>query len=167
MKSQASAALGTIAIWLLINNAALVAFVDDSDLGNRSEKILLKQLEPLISQLALAALVGSAVIWLIGGIFRRVLALLTALSLVLLTYRLLNLFMTSDSAVMPELTLTGDLVSVDIGLTIYLAFAVSVVSALLYFWAVKSPVIDSSRRPNLKAKPDMWREQDEGRDGTA
>ena len=75
--------------------------------------------------------------------------------------------MTSDSAVMPELTLTGDLVSVDIGLTIYLAFAVSVVSALLYFWAVKSPVIDSSRRPNLKAKPDMWREQDEGRDGTA
>ena len=167
MKSQASAALGTIAIWLLINNAALVAFVDDSDLGNRSEKILLKQLEPLISQLALAALVGSAVIWLIGGILRRVLALLTALTLVLLTYRLLNLFMTSDSAVMPELTLTGDLVSVDIGLTIYLAFAVSVVSALLYFWAVKSPVIDSSRLPNLKAKPDMWREQDEGRDGTA
>ncbi|MDA2975977.1 MAG: hypothetical protein O2926_04910, partial [Actinomycetota bacterium] len=72
MKSQASAALGTIAIWLLINNAALVAYIDDSDLGNRSEKILLKQLEPLISQLALAALVGSAVIWLIGGILRRV-----------------------------------------------------------------------------------------------
>lgn len=167
MKSQASAALGTIIIWLLINNAALVVFVDDSDLGNRSEKILLKQLEPLISQLSLAALVGSAVIWLIGGILRRVLAFMTALTLVLLTYRLLNLFTTSDSAVMAELTLTGDLNSVDIGLTIYLAFAVSAVSALLYFWAVKSPVKDSSRRPNLKAKPDMWREQDEGRDGTA
>lgn len=167
MRSQASAALGTIVIWLLINNAALIAIVDDPDLGSRSEEILLKQLEPLISQLALAALVGSAVIWLIGGILRKILASLTAFTLAFLSYKLLSLLLASASTVVPEPTLTGSVVSVEIGLAIYLAFAVSAGSALLYLWAVKSPVVDKSRRPNLKAKPDVWREQDEGRDGTA
>jgi hypothetical protein len=167
MKSQASAALGTVIVWLLINNAAVVAKLLDQDLGARTQSVLLKEIDPLISQLALAALVGSAVIWLIGGLIRKFIALVTSLILLLLSYQLFELLREPSALIKANISLSGELSSVDIGLSIYLAFAISVISALLYLVAVRAVVVDRSTRPNLKPKTDMWREQDEGRDATA
>jgi ABC-type branched-subunit amino acid transport system permease subunit len=167
MKSQASAALGTVIVWLLINNAAVVANLVDQDLGNRAESIQVQEIDPLISQLALAALVGSAVIWLIGGLIRRLIALVDAGILLFLLYRLFTLINQPASSVSESVTYSGDVSTVDLGISLYVAFAVSLISALLYLVAVRVRVIDRSARPNLKPKTDLWREQDEGRDATA
>jgi hypothetical protein len=167
MKSQASAALGAVVVWLLINNAAVVANLIDQDLGVRAESILVKEIDPLISQLALATLVGSAVIWLIGGLIRRFIALLNAGILLFLIFRLFNLLTEPEVSVSENLTYSGEISNVDLGGSLYAAFAVSLISALLYLVAVRATVIDRSTRPNLKPKTDVWREQDEGRDATA
>jgi drug/metabolite transporter (DMT)-like permease len=167
MKSQASAALGTVVVWLLINNAAVLANLVEQDLGVRSESILVKAADPLISQLALAALVGSAIIWLIGGLIRKLIALVNAGILFFLLFRLFSFISAPISSVSENLTFSGEVSNVELGGSIYVAFAVSLISALLYLGAVRATVVDRSTRPNLKPKTDVWREQDEGRDATA
>ncbi len=167
MRSQASAALGVVLIWLVSNNLALTAFVTADELGERSEDILFKSVNPVIGQLALVALVGSAVIWLTGGLLRKALSSINAVVLSYLSFLALTLVLSPTQRVKEKISLTGEISRVEFGLTAYLLILLAAISSLLYLSSVKTYSADRTQRPRLKSDRDTWREQDEGKDSTA
>lgn len=166
MRSQASAALGVVLIWLITNNLALTAVVVAADLGERTEEILFKEANPIIGQLALVALVASAVIWLTGGLLRKALSAVAAAVLGYLSFLTISLVISPEQRVADQISLTGEIARIDFGLTSYLLILISTISALLYLGSIKTYSADKAQRPRLKSDRDTWRAQDEGKDDT-
>ena len=166
MRSQASAALGVVVIWLITNNLALTAVVTTADLGERTEEILFKEANPIIGQLALVALVGSAVIWLTGGLLRKAVSAVTAVGLGYLSFVTVSLMISPKQRIADKISLTGEIARIDFGPTAYLLVLTATISALLYLGSIKTYSADKTQRPRLKSDRDTWRAQDEGKDDT-
>lgn len=166
MKLQAAAALGVVLVWVLGNNLSVDVLFSDPALGERTESILIKTAEPIISQLGLVALVCSAVIWLTGGFVRKLICLVCGISLTAHSYLLISLVMDPKSKIENELTFTGEELGFEFGIVSYLLIFLGSLSALLYFTSIKTYSIDKATRPRLNTDRDTWRAQDEGKDGT-
>lgn len=166
MKSQASAALGVVLIWLLTNNLEIVATVSEPDLGERSQVILVKEIQPLIGQLALAALVGSVIVWLTGGLVRKIVSTFNAAALIYLGALTVSLVTNPTAQLADSVDLSGNVVGTSVGYFSYLLAVVSFVSGLLYLGSVKTYSTDKTSRPRLKTDRDTWRDQDAGKDST-
>lgn len=167
MKAQAIAALGVILVWLFGNNATLNVAVSDPDLGTRTEQILLKDADPIIGQLALVALIGSAVIWLTGGLVRRLISLVNVAVLGYLSFAAISLLQSSAEKISDKLSITGEISQLEFGVTVYAVIAAALISTALYLASVKTYSADQTRRPSLNSDRDTWRAQDEGKDNTA
>lgn len=166
MKFQASAALAVILVWLLSNNANLTAEVVDSDLGTRTETFLLKEIEPIIGQLALVSLVASAVIWLTGGLIRKIISGLASVILFYLSFLAIQVSQSIESSVTTKITLSGELSAVSGGVLTYLLASSAALSGLLFLASIKTYSVDRTARPRMKSDRDTWRSQDEGKDPT-
>lgn len=166
MKLQATAALGVVLVWIMGNNLSVEVSLNDTALGERSESILIKTVEPIISQLGLVALVCSAVIWLTGGFVRKFLSLVSGIALTIYSYLFISLIIDPRNKIENEITLTGEALGFNFGLISYLLIVVSGLSALLYFASIKTYSTDKATRPRLNTDRDTWRAQDEGKDGT-
>jgi hypothetical protein len=166
MKAQASAALGVILVWLLANNLQVSARITSEDLGERAQDIALKELEPLISQLAIAGLVGSVVVWLTGGVLRKIISLISAGFLIYLGILTINIILNPVSGLPELVTLSGELESAEVGPLTYLLVLTSLLSGILYLLSVKTYSGDKTSRPRLNSDRDKWRDQDAGNDPT-
>lgn len=160
------AALGVILVWLFTNNANLEASVTTPDLGSRSESYLVKEIEPLIGQLALLALVASAVIWLTGGLIRKILSGLTAAILLFLAIEVFGVTQDSVDKIKTNTTFSGEVTAVSPGYLTYALILTAAISALLFFISLGAKAVDRSKRPKIKTDRDTWNSQDEGIDPT-
>lgn len=166
MKAQASAALGVILVWLLGNNLAISTTISAPDLGDRTEEFLFKEVTPLLGQLALMALVGSAVIWLTGGLVRKLISGLNALVLIFTGVLATGIISNPAAELAEQVSLTGEVVDTSVSAISYVFVVVCFFAALLYLSSIRTYSGDRTRRPRLNTDRDTWRTQDEGKDGT-
>lgn len=166
MKLQSLGALVVVAIWLLNNIAAVTVTILNADLGQRTETFKLTELDPLIGQMALVALVGSAIIWLTGGLIRKIIAGFNSLAIGILVYQGIVLIADPVQKLQPKLSSTGSIEDISFSMSSYALIALAAISVFLFLVATRLQVADRSSRPKLATEKDIWREQDEGRDST-